>query len=558
MSLLHPLYLLLVPLYLLLVWLLNRHFKRVEFSNYKLLTNTIKSSYDFSKILKFLIALLMVVALADPATKQLHSAKDTKGYDISLLLDASYSMREDNRFQKAKEILANFLKKRKNDNIALTLFANSAFVASPLSYDKKSIIKMLQYINLGIAGGRSTALYEALFLGADIFEKSQKGNRVMILLTDGINTVKSISLESAIAKIKNQNIKVYTIALGKKGDYNREVLNKIASDTGGKFYTAVKPDELELIYAQIDSLESAKIKSKSFTTYKHYFEYPLLGAFLLILLYGWIYHGSYNKTLMIMTVILLLTAIYQPGRVTFKTATQSAGEFTIAIDLSNYTRAKDIYPNRLAFSKAKILQLLNTLSGQKVALLAFAKEAYLVSPPTRDYERLKYLVKNIDPSNIKRDSANFKSLLAAVDKTANSQIKEVLIFSSGGVGSLREAKDYAIKHNIRVYTYTTATEKGGIIKIDGKIVKDKSGNIVITRANAAFRELATLSGGEHYNYSLSNDSNFVNTLGSKTRERLSDKKQKEELYYIPLLIALFTYILGVVRPKRALNPKGRL
>ena len=155
-------------------------------------------------------------------------------------------------------------------------------------------------------------------------------------------------------------------------------------------------------------------------------------------------------------------------------------------------------------------------------------------------------------------SANFKSLLAAVDKTANSQIKEVLIFSSGGVGSLREAKDYAIKHNIRVYTYTTATEKGGIIKIDGKIVKDKSGNIVITRANAAFRELATLSGGEHYNYSLSNDSNFVNTLGSKTRERLSDKKQKEELYYIPLLIALFTYILGVVRPKRALNPKGRL
>ena len=558
MSLLHPSYLLLIPLYLLLVWLLNRHFKRVVFSNYKLLTNTIKSSYDFSRILKFLVVFLIVIALADPATKQLHKAKNLKGYDISLLLDASYSMREDNRFQKAKEILANFLQKRKNDNIALTLFANSAFIASPLSYDKKSIIKMLHYINLGIAGGRSTALYEALFLGADIFEKSQKGNRVMILLTDGINTVKSVSLESAIAKIKSQNIKVYTVALGKKGDYNSKVLNKIATATGGKFYSAIKPDELELIYSQIDALESAKIKSKSFATYKHYFEYPLWGAFLLLLLYGWIYRASYNKTLIIITITLLLIAIYRPGRVTFKTAQQSSGEFAIAMDLSDYARAKDIYPNRFAFSKAKIRQVLNGLRGQKVALLAFAKEAYLVSPPTRDYERLKYLVENIDPSNIKRDGVNFKNLLVATDRTVNSQPKEVLIFSSGGVGSLREAKDYAIKHNIKIYSYTTATEKGGIIKIDGKIVKDKLGNIVITRANAAFKELATLSGGEHYSYSLSNDSSFANSLGSKIREKLSDKKQKEELYYIPLLIAFFTYILAVVRPKIALSSKGRL
>ena len=207
MTLLHPEYLLLVPLYLLIIWLIKRKFKRVKFSNFELLTQSIKSSYDYSKVLKFLIVLLMVIALANPVEIEVKKQKSIKGYDISLLLDASYSMQEDNRFNKAKEIIKDFLKKRKNDNIALTLFANSAYVASPLTYDKASIIKMLKNINLGIAGGRSTALYEALFLGADLFDKSSSKNRVLILLTDGINTVKSVSLKSAIAKIKSKHIK---------------------------------------------------------------------------------------------------------------------------------------------------------------------------------------------------------------------------------------------------------------------------------------------------------------------------------------------------------------
>ena len=544
MTLLHPYYLILVPIYLILVWLLNRQFRQVKFSNYKLLTSTIKNSYDFSKLLKFFIILLIVIALADPVKIKLKSSKSVKGYDISLLLDASYSMKEDNRFKKAKEIIQEFLKKRKNDNIALTLFANSAYVTSPLTYDKESIIKMLKDINLGVAGGRSTALYEALFLGAELFNKSNRKNRVMILLTDGLNTVNSVSLDSAISKIKSKHIKVYTIALGKKGDYNKKVLSKIANESGGKFFTAIKPNELELIYNQIDSIEKAKIETTKYSSYQHFFIYPLVGAFVLLLIYAYLYRGAYNKPLMAATIVLMLVSIYRPNSFGYKEVTKKNGEFAIAIDLSNYAQAKDIYPNRLEFSKAKIAELLNNLNGQKVALLAFAKKAYLISPPTRDYARLKYLVKNIDPSSIQRDGLNIKKLLIATNKVLNTDPKELVIFSSGGYGDLQDSIDYAIKSDIKVYSYISATNKGDIIKIDGKILKDSLGNILVSSVNPSFKELADKTGGKWVGYSLENNTGFAKDLGVVASAQIGDKKVKKELYYIPLLIAFFTFIFS--------------
>ena len=542
MILLHPEYLLLVPLYLLIIWLFKRKFKSVKFSNFELLSKSIKSSYDYSKVLKFLIVLLIVIALANPVEIEVKKQKNIKGYDISLLLDASYSMQEDNRFNKAKEIIKDFLKKRKNDNIALTLFANSAYVASPLTYDKASIIKMLNNINLGIAGGRSTALYEALFLGADLFDKSSSKNRVLILLTDGINTVKSVSLESAIAKIKSKHIKVYTIALGKEGDYNKKVLQKIANKSGGEFFSAIKPEELELIYNKINSIEKAKIESSSYTSYKQYFKYPLIAAFILLLIYAYLYRGSYNKALLAVAALLLIVAIYNPSTLKFKKTNQINGEFAIAIDLSIYADVKDIYPSRLEFNKAKIKELLSHLKGQKVALLGFANSAYLISPPTRDYDRLKYLVSNLEPSSIKRDKADFKKLLIAVNKTLSSNPKELVIFSSGGVGDLKEAKEYAINNNIKVYAYISATNSGDIIKQDGKVVKNSLGDIVVSRANSAFKELAKISGGKWIEYSLNDNTKFAKDLGAVAKENLGEKKEKSSLYYIPLIAPFIAFI----------------
>ena len=544
---LHPLYLLLLPLYLLIVWLLNRHFRVVEFSNLKLLKKAVKKSFDYSKILKFLIALFMVIALATPVKKHMHQASKAKGYDISILLDASDSMQEDNRFNVAKKIIANFLQKRKNDNIALSLFANYAYVASPLTYDKKSIKQMLKFIKLGVAGSRQTALNEALFLGADIFKKSDSKNRVIILLTDGINTVKSVSLKSAISQIKKFNIKVYTIALGKKGDFNKEVLQSIAKQSGGKFYQALKPQELELIYNEIDKLESAKVKSKSYATYTHYFQYPLLISLILLTIFALFYRDSYSKTLLIATAIFIAIALYRPQSTKELLASQNDTSFAIAIDLSYAMDAKDIYPNRLAFAKSKVEQLLKELTGQSVAMYAYADDGFLISPPTKDYERLSYLAKNLEPVGIKRDRADILKLLKAIDKS-NKELKSVILFSSTN-SDYKKALKFATSHNIKLYIYAIATAKGSIVKVDNRVLKDALGNIELFNQKS-LEALANGSGGSYKTYTLSNNlKDFISSIDTKTTTS-NPHKQKSELFYIPLLIAFTLYILSLVRKQK--------
>ena len=547
MTFLHPYFLLLLPLYLFIVWLLNRHFRRVEFSNLKLLKKAVKSSFDYSKVLKFLIALFMVLALATPVKKHMHQANKVKGYDISILLDASDSMQEDNRFNVAKEIIANFLKKRKNDNIALSLFANYAYVASPLTYDKKSIEQMLKFIKLGVAGSRQTALNEALFLGADIFKKSDSKNRVMILLTDGINTVKSVSLQSAISRIKSFNIKVYTIALGKKGDFNKEVLESIAKQSGGKFYQALKPEELELIYNEINKLESGKVESKSYAIYTHYFQYPLAVVLILLIFFSILYRESYSKPLLIATAVFMAIALYRPQSTKQLLTSQNDTSFAVAVDLSYAMDAKDIYPNRLSFAKTKIERLLKDLTGQSVALYAYANSGYLISPATKDYNRLSYLVKNLEPIGIKRDRADILKLLKAIN-ASNKELKSVILFSSTN-SDYKEALAFANKHNIKLYIYAIATAKGSIVKVNNRVLKNSFGDIELFGLKS-LKALANGSGGAYKTYSLSNDlQDFISAIDSKTSTQ-NPHNQKSELFYIPLLIAFVLYIFTLLNRRK--------
>jgi len=540
-------------LYLIVVWFLNRHFKRVEFSNLKLLKRAAGKGFDWSKILKLLIVVSIATALAQPVKRQNHISKSVMGYDISLLLDASYSMREDSRFKIAKKIISKFIKERKNDNIALTLFANYAYVASPLTYQKEGILDMLNYINLGTVGGRNTALYEALFLGADIFKKSKKHNRVMILLTDGINTIDSVSLDSSIFRIKKAHIKVYTIALGKKGDFNKAVLQKIAKLTGGRFFQALKPSELDLIYNQIDSLEKGKIKAQSYTTYKHYFQIPLAIALVLIIIYGMLYRGTYSQILLILSAFFIVIALFRPTTLSSNFSKLEKKEFAIAFDLSHFMDAKDIYPNRLEFAKAKAKELIDSLSGQKVALFGFSNKAYLISPPTNDYERLKYLIENLDASVIKRDRANFSALIRAANKILKSNPKSVVVLSSGGVGTLEMAKRLAIDKSIKIYAYATASKKGDIIKVDNRVLKDSFGNILVSSLNGNFKKLAVATSGEFMQYSLSSDiALFAKSIGSSVVSSKEVKEGKKELFYLPLLAAFVLFVLSVAswRKKR--------
>ena len=236
--------------------------------------------------IKLLIFTLLALALASPIRQNEVVISDDKGYELSLVLDASGSMRQMDKFGIVKKIVLDFIDKREHDKLALTLFADFAYVAMPLTYDKQSLKQLLSKVDVGIAGMQRTALYEALFMSTKLFKSSDAKEKIAILLTDGLDNTSQVPLDVAIQSAVKHGIKVYVIGVGGRGDYDPEVLMKIARETGGKFYEAGSVERLKRIYDEIDTLEKSEIKADKYVKKRYAFQYPLGAALLLLVLYA--------------------------------------------------------------------------------------------------------------------------------------------------------------------------------------------------------------------------------------------------------------------------------
>ncbi len=275
-------FLLFIP-YILCKLFCKKSLVGLYFSNIRVLEEISKKTRDYQKYLEFLIVFYLVLAIANPVSKKNYENENSLGHEILINIDASDSMNQDNRFNITKAIVDRFIDKRENDRLALMLFAQDVYIASPFTYDKKPLKDILRYIELGVAGKVGTTLYESLYSSVKMFENSTAKNKVIILLTDGINTVDSVPLEIALASIKNSSIKIYTIGIGEDRDYNVDVLSSIAKSTGGKFYKTKKATDLVEIYDDINALEKSEIKIDKKVKVDYYYQLPLFLAVLMIL-----------------------------------------------------------------------------------------------------------------------------------------------------------------------------------------------------------------------------------------------------------------------------------
>ena len=274
----------------LLFYLLCKKFcpernEQLIFPNMKIFKQVAKGQNHLLFILEFLAVLFLVIALASPYKQDDVIIEKDKGYEISMILDASGSMREYNKFGIVKEIVTEFVEMRKHDKLGLTIFADFSYVAIPLTYDKESIKRLLERLDVGVAGESRTALYEALFMSSKLFKESKAKEKVAILLTDGVNNVQNIPLDIAINTAKKYGIKVYVIGVGQRGDYNAQVLKEIATETGGAFFEANTIEKLKEIYSVINKLEKSEIKVDKFIKKSYFFQYPLGVGIVMMLLY---------------------------------------------------------------------------------------------------------------------------------------------------------------------------------------------------------------------------------------------------------------------------------
>lgn len=250
----------------------------------------------WSTWLKWTAIIMLVIALAAPYSARHIDITPKEGFDIALLLDASLSMREQgferanmalSRFDVVKTIVADFVKKRDNDNLGLVVFGEFAFIASPLTYDKKILSDIVNRLQIGMAG-KATAIYDALGQGVKLLKNSQAKTKIAILLTDGQNTAFNVGLDDVLKMAKKYDIRIYTVGIGYEGEFNQVLLNNIASQTGGRMYKAHSGEELSSVYTHIDTLEKSQIKSQSFEKRTYYYHLPLTLAIASLLGFLWV------------------------------------------------------------------------------------------------------------------------------------------------------------------------------------------------------------------------------------------------------------------------------
>ena len=243
---------------------------------------------NFSKSL-FLAVLFISIALSSPVKIKVFKNKNQKGYDILTVLDTSGSMALQNKLNNAKLIIEDFARKRKNDRLGLVIFGNIAYIASPLTYDKKGFIEILKRIYPGIAGER-TAIYDALFLSTSLFKNSHAKEKILILITDGIDNSSITPKDLVIKNLIKNHIKVYAIGLGRSVD--TEDLKTLAKKTGGKFFWVNSLSELKEVYNSINRLEKSNIKTKIYIQKIYFYQYPLFIGILFFIFFLYKYRRS--------------------------------------------------------------------------------------------------------------------------------------------------------------------------------------------------------------------------------------------------------------------------
>ena len=268
------------------------------------------------RVILFSLALLyLFVSLARPQEKKLYSKKSQKGIDILFVLDISDSMLiEDmkpleNRLESAKFHIKEFIKNRPNDRLGLVVFSGEAYTRIPLTTDHGLLLNNINEIQISETMKKGTAIGVALASGVNRLRSSKSKSKVLVLLTDGENNAGVIDPLTALDLAVDEEIKCYTLGIGKDGQsmlpvfrkdrygrkiksyrpfptkINEELLRKIAFETNGQFFRASDESDMSRIFSSIDQLEKSEVKTPK--TYKmiEHFQSPLTTSVVFIMLF---------------------------------------------------------------------------------------------------------------------------------------------------------------------------------------------------------------------------------------------------------------------------------
>ncbi len=280
-------------------------------------------------LLELLALVLLVVACARPQLGITRQTRKAEGIDIMLCLDVSGSMRavdlagsdemsrkeliealgtgdHKTRLQVAREQIEQFIQRRPNDRIGLVVFSDAILTLSPPTLDHDFVRKRLDDVKIGILDQYyQTSIAPPLAAAVTRLKKSDAPRRVIVLLTDGENTVHAAADPLEVARVAAQfNCIVHTVGIGSRTsfiakdkdmfgrvvwdkfteEFNPEMLQKIAELTNGQYRAVDDAAMMQKVFNEIDQLEKTDRDTRSYIEYRDLFMPLLAGALGVLLL----------------------------------------------------------------------------------------------------------------------------------------------------------------------------------------------------------------------------------------------------------------------------------
>ncbi len=254
--------------------------------------------------------LLLVCATTRPQWHGKPIEQAVSGRDLMLAVDLSGSMEERDfvigdryvdRLMATKQIAGEFIERRVGDRIGLILFGSNAYLQTPLTFDRQTVLVLLQEAALGLAG-ENTAIGDAIGLAVKRLRDYPADSRVLILMTDGANTAGQVTPLKAAELAAEHQLKIYTIGIGAdemfvrdffgtrkvnpSRDLDEKTLQAIAEQTGGRYFRARNTEELAQIYQLLDELEPITEEKQYFRPKKELYPWFLafsLGLFAVVI-----------------------------------------------------------------------------------------------------------------------------------------------------------------------------------------------------------------------------------------------------------------------------------
>jgi Ca-activated chloride channel family protein len=178
-------------------------------------------------------------------------------------------------------------------------------------------------------------------------------------------------------------------------------------------------------------------------------------------------------------------------------------EIMICLDVSNSMLAEDYTPCRLDRAKLAISRVVDRLQGDRIGLIIFAGTSFVQLPITTDYISAKMFLNNINTESVPVQGTAIGDaiLTAAKSFSAQSEKSRAIIVITDGENHEDDAVDaarQAAELGIKIYTIGVGSQRGQPVPVNGELLKDSEGNIVVSRLDEnTLKQIAAAGGGAY-------------------------------------------------------------